>query len=245
MEKVLFISDLHLKSMQEEKAQILLRFLVSIQPEAKNTTLFLVGDIFDLWLGGHNYFVKKFKPLISEIKKFITAGGKVYYFEGNHDLHLTHFFEWNLGCQVYREAETFLFGETTVRVEHGDQMDLSDKGYLFLRWLLRTSPVTGLILNLPGPVVGKIGDMASQTSRNYTDSKRDTSHILKVMHDHAHAMHDKKPFDAIITGHVHLRDEYHFQVHGKTVKSFNLGCWDDKAMALEFDGQNWKWFELT
>ena len=230
--------------MQEKKAQIFLRFLVSLQPQAKDTTLFLVGDIFDLWLGAHNYFVKKFKPIISEMKKFIEGGGKIYYFEGNHDLHLTNFFEWNLRCQIYREAETFLFGQQTVRVEHGDQMDPEDKGYLFLRWLLRTSPATGLILNLPGPVVAKVGDLASQTSRNYTDNKRDTERILKVMHEHAHKMYDKKPFDVIISGHVHLRDEYHFQVHGKNVTSYNLGCWDDKAMALELSNQNWKWIEL-
>lgn len=231
--------------MQEEKAQILLRFLVSIQADAKNTTLFLVGDIFDLWLGGHSYFIKKFKPLISEMKKFIEAGGKIHYFEGNHDLHLTEFYEWHLGCQVYKEAEIFLFNNQVVRVEHGDQMDPTDRGYLFLRWFLRTEFSHTLIVNIPGMAVAKIGDWASKTSRSYTDNKRNTDHILNAIHEHARNVYKERPYDVLVAGHVHLRDEYHFQDQEKEVVSFNLGCWDDKAVALQLYKDKWTWLELT
>jgi UDP-2,3-diacylglucosamine hydrolase len=242
--KLLFISDLHIKDMQEEKAQILLRFLISIQSQASVTNLFLVGDIFDLWLGSHKYFIKKFRPIIDELKKFLAAGGKVHYFEGNHDLHLNHFYEWGLGCQVYNQASVFTFDNHVIRVEHGDQMDPEDKGYLRLRWFLRTDFSKALILNLPGMAVAKIGDIASKTSRNYTDNKRDPERILNVIHEHARKMHKLSAFDTLVSGHVHIRDEYQFQDNGKNITSYNLGCWDDRPIALQFTLGKWTWVEL-
>jgi UDP-2,3-diacylglucosamine hydrolase len=102
--KAYFLSDLHLKSMQERNSQTLLRFLHSVRDEqlAINGTkdqglraikgasdrhyVFLVGDIFDLWIGKHDYFVSRFKPIVDAIAELVRAGVEVHYFEGNHDL---------------------------------------------------------------------------------------------------------------------------------------------------------------
>lgn len=245
MSNVYFISDLHVNSMQGDKAQVLLRFLISLQPKASDTTLFLVGDVFDLWLGGHSYFADKFKPLIDELSKFTKNGGKLHYFEGNHDLHLKKFWEKKVGAKVYDEPEIFMFDDTVIRVEHGDEMDPNDRGYIFLRWLLRTWPVTMIILYLPGFLVAAIGRWASRTSRTYTNSKRDEEQIANVIHAHALKVYDERHFDVIISGHVHLRDEFHFQKGDKIIKSFNLGCWDDKQLLLCFAKNEWAWINTN
>jgi len=238
---VYFVSDLHIRDMQEEKAQVLLRFLVSLKPD---DVLFLNGDIFDLWLGGHRYFVEKFKPLVDQLRAFIKSGGNVHYFEGNHDLHLRKFWQNEVGAKVYVAPEVFMFDETVIRVEHGDQMDPDDKGYLFLRWLLRTWPLKMVILYLPGFLVAAIGRWASGTSRAYTDGKRDEERIADVIHNHAQKVYGERHFDAIVSGHVHLRDEFHFQKDGKIIKSFNLGSWDDKPSVLSFSNDEWAWLTL-
>lgn len=227
--------------MQDQKAQVLLRFLVSLKPD---DTVFFNGDIFDLWLGGHSYFVDKFRPLIDQLGNFVKSGGKVHYFEGNHDLHLKKFWQGTVGAKVYRGPEIFMFEDAVIRVEHGDQMDPEDTGYIFLRWLLRTWPLTMIILYLPGFLVAAIGRWASSTSRTYTNSKRDEERITNVIHTHAQKVYGERHFDAIITGHVHLRDEFHFQRDGKIIKSFNLGCWDDKPSVLSFSKNEWAWIQL-
>lgn len=231
--------------MQDNKAQVLLRFFVSLRERATHTKLFLGGDIFDLWLGGHQFFQKRFQPLIDELKNLISRGAQVYYFEGNHDLHLSPYWDQIVGAKVFAGPEIFLFDGTTVRVEHGDQMDPDDSGYIFLRWFLRTWPLRAIILHLPGWLVAAIGNWASRTSRNYTDGLRDEERILKVIHAHAQAAADEQEFDALITGHVHLRDEFHFQKNGRSIRSFNLGSWDDKYMVLKLTGGEWSWIGLT
>lgn len=244
MKSYYFLSDIHLRDMQDSKAQKLLRFFISVEPQAKNTVLFLVGDIFDLWLGGHSYFIKKYQPLIDALKKFIFAGGEVHYFEGNHDLHLKKFWQDELGVIVHHQPEYFHLQDEVVRIEHGDQMDPEDRGYIFLRWFLRTTIMTWIIMHLPGFLVAWIGKLMSQTSRIYTNSLRDPQRILRVIHNHANKAFNENAFQVIISGHVHLRDETSFVIGSQKMISYNLGSWDDHCRILKKDNSNWLWIDI-
>ena len=244
MKSYYFLSDLHLRDMHDEKAQKLLRFFSSGHSQASQKVVFLVGDVFDLWLGSHRYFTKKFAPLIEALKNFVINGGEIHYFEGNHDLHLKSFWQDELGIIVHTQPEYFQLDEELVRVEHGDEMDPEDKGYIFLRWLLRTPAMKWIILNLPGFLVGSLGDALSKTSRAYTNSLRDPERILKVIHNHAQKSFRERPFQKIISGHVHLRDETSFIVDGHRMTSFNLGSWDDKHYMLTKHDSSWSWSDV-
>lgn len=241
---VYFLSDLHIRNFQDEKAQKLLRFFISLKKIEKQTQIFLVGDIFDLWLGSHSYFIEKMRPLCEAISEYVQNGGQVYYFEGNHDLHLKNYWQNQLGVHVCEQPQHFQLQGYNVRVEHGDQMDPEDTGYIFLRWFLRTFFMKWIILHLPGMVVAKIGEWASQQSRSYTDRQRNEQKILKVIRSHAHSIAQKHAFDAIITGHVHLRDDYHFDISGQKKRSFNLGSWDHQSTILKLENQIWSWITL-
>lgn len=231
--------------MQEEKAQVLLRFLVSLHENASEKVLFFMGDIFDLWLGDHKYFRKKFAPIVQAVDEFIQKGGQFHYFEGNHDLHLKKFWQYYLGGVVHPGPGVFLFHDKIIRIEHGDQMNPEDRGYLFLRWLLRTWFFKFLIMHLPGPIVSWIGDRASGLSRDYTDGLRDEEKIRKIIRDHAETIYDEKHFDFILSGHVHLKDEHHFTKEDKTVVSYNLGSWDYGYQALQLKNGQWSWLTLS
>lgn len=244
MSKVYFVSDLHIRDVQEEKAQKFLRFLFFLKEQPEPITLVLGGDIFDLWLGGHGYFIKKFKSIVDAIGDLVKSQHHVYYFEGNHDLHLKKFWQDKLGVTVYSDPEFFLFDHSVVRFEHGDQMDPEDHGYHFLRWLLRTPVMTFLILHLPAIIVAKIGDMASRASRNYTDRLRDEERIRKTLHQHAEMIFDERPFDFIIHGHVHLQDEHIFERNDKRATSINLGSWDHTQNVLVLEQGKWSWKSL-
>lgn len=245
MKSYYFLSDLHLRDMQDPKAQTLLRFFISQTDQASNTVVFLMGDIFDLWLGKNSYFIKKYRPLIEAIESFIKQGGEVHYFEGNHDLHLKYFWQDELGAIVHSDPEYFHLEDEVVRIEHGDQMDPEDRGYLFLRWLLRTPVMRWVILNLPGAIIAKIGQMMSKTSRVYTNSLRDPQRILSLIHTHAQKSFSLRAFQVIITGHVHLRDETPFAVSGQKMVSYNLGSWDDRFCVLKKDERGWSWLDLS
>jgi UDP-2,3-diacylglucosamine hydrolase len=235
--KAYFVSDIHLVSPTEEKTQVFNRFLGSI---GDATHLFLVGDIFDLWVGDHSYFSEKFAETVSLIRKLVESGTQVYYFEGNHDLHLTRFWHDRLGVNVHADASDFELNGTRVRVEHGDLINPDDKGYLFLRKLLRTPVIENLAHALPMSIVRMIGERASKASRTYTSSAKELpkEKIRSLIRSHAERVQAADPFDLIITGHVHVEDDFTWKNGTRSIRSVNLGSWFDqpKAFYLEANG---------
>ncbi len=205
------------------------------------THLFLVGDIFDLWVAGHFYFIEKFKPLIEELRRLHALGVEIHYFEGNHDLYLEHFFARVCGFRVHRQFAYFNLGEMRVRVEHGDEMDPADRGYRFLRWLLRTPLLEWLAPRLPDKFVVWLGQRMSEASRQYTSALKTISleRARDVIRAHALGVWNQfKPFDLLVAGHVHVVEDSEFIPVGQSraVRVINLGSWFDGARALKIEG---------
>lgn len=244
MTRALFVSDIHISSAEDPKCLLFLRLLKTCE-ERRIEQLFLVGDIFDLWIADRRFFVERYSLLIEQLRKLVCGGCQVHYFEGNHDLDLELFWQKQVGVEVHTQAQYFALSGMNVRVEHGDQMDPEDRGYIFLRWLLRTPLMKWVIINLPGVVVAKIGQTMSKTSRVYTNSLRDPKRILSLIHTHAQKSFSIRAFQVIITGHVHLRDETAFAVSGQKMVSYNLGSWDDKFCVLKKDECGWSWLDLS
>ncbi len=241
-----FVSDLHILSAEDPRCGRFERFL-SHRLDDQTTHIFLVGDIFDLWVGGHAYFSQRFSNIVETIGKLVRSGVQVHYFEGNHDLHLADFWQGKLGVHVHREFQLFHFGSYRVRVEHGDQMNPDDTGYLILRKVLRTQPVEWLAETLPGEVIQKIGNSMSRSSRKWTSSTfkaRNENAIKKMIRAHAIRAYDHEPFDLMVSGHVHVRDDHQWiPREGERARSIGLGCWlEDRpsdVLCLEPNGPTW------
>lgn len=99
MLQALFFSDLHLSSMNDPRAGSRF-FAFSRCLKGENCShLFLLGDIFDLWIGDHAYFREAYAPIIDEIQRLVSEKVDVHYFEGNHDLYLKSFWDGRLGVE--------------------------------------------------------------------------------------------------------------------------------------------------
>lgn len=246
-----FVSDLHLKSADDPNAKVFLSFLRQLRVDVmapipeRPTHLFLVGDIFDLWVGAHSFFVRQFEDIVSAIEDLVKAGVSVHFFEGNHDLHLSSFWWKRLGVHVHTDSSYFDIAGSMIRVEHGDLINLNDRGYLFLRRVLRNPVIRFLILNLPSVLVSAIGTRASRASRQYTSGKGVSSdEIRNMIRAHAERVFAEKPFDLLFTGHVHLVDDQTMRVSGRIVRSVNLGSWFDQPRAFVLTGQRAEFIEL-
>lgn len=242
--KALFLSDIHLRGSEDPHYLRLLDLLHTLK-EKNITDLFLVGDIFDLWLGRHQIFIKNYSQLIQKIEELTKAGVRVHYFEGNHDLYLKRFWP-QLGVQVYPGPKEFQFEDVCIRVEHGDEFDPKDFGYLFLRWFLRT-PIMQLAERiLPDGLVHWIGQKSSHASRHYTSQIKTMAQetgLIKIR-DFAERRAKQSKFDILIFGHVHIRDEYQFEEAGLVRKSINLGSWLTAPCYYMLEGRKGQFFEL-
>ena len=247
MPSAYFVSDLHIASPDDERAILFMEFLGGLSADQGVTHLFLMGDIFDLWVADHRYFVERYADIVGEVRRLRDEGVEIHYFEGNHDLHLDRFWADELGLTVHSGPEYLTLRDVTLRLEHGDQMDPDDRGYRFLRWFLRTPPVRFLICNLPGPLIAKLGDRASATSRVYTNEMKvisDKDAIAKIR-AHAELVHAQQPFDVIVSGHVHVRDDFESSSTSGQFRSINLGSWLDAPCFLRIEGNRVELVDLT
>jgi UDP-2,3-diacylglucosamine hydrolase len=242
-----FVSDLHIRSPEDARARVFLRFLRKLSGRENTSHLFLMGDIFDLWIAAHEYFIQRYRALIDEICRLRDEGVEIHYFEGNHDLYLKHFWADRLGLIVHEGPAYVALANRTVRIEHGDQMDPNDRGYRFLRWFLRTPPMKFLAPRLPGNVVVRIGKSASEKSRVYTSEKKTItkSQAVTKIRTHAEKAFKQEPFDLIVSGHVHVRDHYVVEEGKTSFESVNLGTWLEAPCYYVVDGDGGRLVELT
>jgi UDP-2,3-diacylglucosamine hydrolase len=229
----LFVSDIHISSKEDPKYKLFSEFLdhcATIQLDH----LFLVGDIFDLWVADRSYFVENFHGIPERLTRLKGMGVEIHYFEGNHDLDLKLYWQEQLGFDVHENAAYFKLGPLQTRVEHGDQMDPEDKGYLFLRWFLRTPPLKSLGRNLPNQMVKWIGTRASHASRDYTTNVKSATddQSREKVRKHAAQAYQERPFDLFVSGHLHVREDSQ-QDHFRCI---NLGTWLKEPLVLDVSG---------
>jgi UDP-2,3-diacylglucosamine hydrolase len=100
---------------------------------------------------------------------------------------------------------------------------------------------------LPGFFLKWLGETLSAKSRkkskNY--SMNNQADIKQMIRIHAESVYIEKPFDLIITGHMHVVDDYVYNTNGKTVRSINLGTWLNKPIALMVEDSTIEWVELS
>ncbi|MFZ3228658.1 MAG: metallophosphoesterase [Pseudobdellovibrio sp.] len=242
-----FVSDIHLKNINERNGNTLLRFLFYLNKNPKQHQIFFLGDIFDFWVSDGAAFVSHYQQLIDEIGKFKKNGGIVYYFEGNHDFHVDVFWTKKLNIPVYEKQAYFKIGNLEVRVEHGDLINLEDIAYLKYRAFVRHSVMETIGHLLPSTFLKWMGESISLKSRKRTSNyeKINTAKVKDLIRSHAHKSYLEKPFDLIVTGHMHVCDEYLFQENGRKVESINLGTWLDKPRVLKIEDQQAKLIDLV
>lgn len=239
-----FISDIHIKDINERGSITLLRFLRSIKEKNTAAThLFFVGDIFDLWVADSAYFLHKYADFIDLVRDIKKQGVEVFYFEGNHDLHVKHFWEKQLQIPTYTDAEYFKLGKYNVRVEHGDMINDEEVNYKKLRAFLRHPKTEKTLAMIPGKLIGELGNLASTVSRMRTSGMRQnqSEKMRTMIRNYAERTYIQKPFNYLITGHLHVQDDYEFASNAYSV---NLGSWFEGAKALRLDEKGHEFVEL-
>ena len=241
-----FISDIHLTGLKERNGQTLLRFLYYLNQNPKEHRLFLLGDIFDFWLSNGRAFENQYKELVEQIGKLKINGGEVTYFEGNHDFHVDVFWTKKFDIPVVEDQAYFKIDNLDVRLEHGDFINPSDRKYLDYRAKIRHPWIEPIGHIIPGFFWKWFGEKQSRKSRKKTGyyAKNNAEEIKSLVRSHAKRAYDEKRFDLIITGHMHVFDDFTFNHDGKKIRSVNLGTWLDKPRTLMIENGELQTIEL-
>ena len=224
----IFIADAHLRQPTDENYRLLLSFLATLPGTAD--TLYILGDLFEFWVGYPRLVFPQYAPLIEQLRQLQAAGVDLVYFEGNHDFNLGPVFTDDLQARVYPDPAELMVDGRRLFVCHGDQMNPRDHGYRLLRAILR-SPLVGLLPRvLPPAVATRLAHLLDRTCGAPEPAKRrhDPSAVIRTF---AQQCFDAGS-DVVVTGHFHV--PFHERSDGGEIVA--LGDWITDYSYAELSG---------
>lgn len=226
--RAVFIADAHLRQPQDRNYKTLLDFL----DQQKNLDgLFLLGDIFEFWLGYRNLVFSAYIPLLEKLRQLADSGTHLYFVEGNHDFNLGPYFSETLGCKLIPDQKIVEWDGKKLLLSHGDLLN-PNKGYQLLRSFWRSTPIRLLSRVVHPDPVWDFGIWLSNVSRKKKSggASWDPSPLLRPLADSTAAQNA----DIILCGHFHHPLEMQYQ--GKQVVA--VGDWIEQFSYAEMiDGQ--------
>ncbi|MFZ2507314.1 MAG: UDP-2,3-diacylglucosamine diphosphatase, partial [Steroidobacteraceae bacterium] len=127
-----FVSDLHLDPATPEIAARFLRFLGG--PARQSGTLYLLGDIFEAWLGDDDP-EPAHREVIAALASVTARGTLLYLMRGNRDFLLGERFCAESGASLLEDPVVVTIGGERVLLSHGDGLCIDDGAYQRLRAL--------------------------------------------------------------------------------------------------------------
>jgi UDP-2,3-diacylglucosamine hydrolase len=208
------ISDTHIKAPGDEAYLLMESFLDSDNVKSSKLIIFL-GDIFDLMVGSHQFYIKKFETFFLKLENLLQQGKELHFFEGNHDFHLKllminrfknkSFFYHKDHLILKRWGKTFYFS-------HGDDLDWDNKPYKLTKFALRNKLFNSFVDKVPAQMVHYLGAKWSEYSRkknkSYFIDPKIANQIREKFRKNALKLSLSNNYDYVICGHSHIEDEY-------------------------------------
>ncbi len=195
--KAIFLSDAHLRYPDDNNYKLLLDFL---KRQKDLDALFLLGDIFEFWLGYNHVVFSAYVPLLEQLRQLRQNGTRLFFAEGNHDFNMGPYFTETLGCTVIREQKTMSWDGRRLLICHGDLLN-PDPGYRRMRSFWRSLPVRFLARIVHPDLIRNFAFWLCDKSPKHDPEKyhRDPTPDLKAFIDTKSA----DEMEIIICGHYH------------------------------------------
>jgi UDP-2,3-diacylglucosamine hydrolase len=236
--KLYFASDFHLgapsyASSREREAQIV-RWLDTIQADAAE--VFLMGDVFDFWFEYATVVPKGYIRFLGKLAELADAGVKIYFFKGNHDMWMFHYFEKELGATIISNELVIERSGKKFYLHHGDGLGPGDTFYKFLKTFFRSRFCQWLFARLhPNFGVG-IANYWSSHSRIAGEKKDEINDAqrLEFLPIFCRELLKTEYYDYLIFGHRHKTTDMQLNENSRYI---NLGEWVYTTSYAVFDGE--------
>ncbi len=219
--KVAAISDVHVKTPHDDADHLLGHFLT--HPTVINSDyILLLGDIFDLMCGPHPEYLEKFDHLFVLMDLLVKKGKKIFFFEGNHDVHLDKLFKkrWPLGEVVLSQVPVIeeIDGKSYY-FSHGDEHEVKNLSYQRYKKLILSAPLRFVANHvMPYSLLNFLGERASKMSRK-RGSKIYNEDLIKDAFREGVTETTSGKYNFILGGHSHVKDLYLLNDHSTYVNN--------------------------
>jgi UDP-2,3-diacylglucosamine hydrolase len=221
--RTIFIADAHLALPGDLNYQMLLRFLRSL--EGNTETLFIMGDLFDFWVGFPSQPFRQYDALLDALLSLTRSGCRLVYFEGNHDFHLGAVFRERLKAEIHVRPFIQTVQGRRLFLCHGDQINSADLGYRLLRLILHNRFTETVIKHFPPGLALRIKEHLQHTSQAGYQVKSVRWDYRRIIRDFARSVRDLGCV-GLVTGHFHLA--FCEEPDGGSFTILSLGDWMDQ-----------------
>lgn len=221
--RAIFISDAHLRHPQDQNYRHLLDFID--QQQGNLDALFLLGDIFEFWIGYRHVVFSEHLPLLNRLQRLADNGCQLFYVEGNHDFNLGGFFSETLKCTIIPDQQVIDWDGQKFFVCHGDLANQQAKGYRLMRTFWRSSFLKFISKIVPPDIAWRFGNFLCDQSRKKERQQHDPSSLVLPYAKKAMV----KGVDNFICGHFH----YPLQTSINEGQITILGDWIEQFSYLD------------
>ncbi len=230
--KTYFISDLHLDESRPQLFYLLYAFLDAIQHKAD--ALYILGDLFEFWIGDNIIDTsagKPYRPLINKLRALSDSGVSLYFIQGNRDFLAQHQFVARIGASLLPDQQVINLYGTPTLIMHGDTLCTDDKGYQRMRWLFRRKIIQKIYLSLSEERRARQAGSVRHATRKTTRQK--AYNIVDVNQQAVEKVMTQAGVSQLIHGHTHRPKIHNIDLNGQSAQRIVLGDWHDKACYLE------------
>ena len=221
----LFVSDLHLHEKLPLTTQAFLSFL---QIQVKQTEkLYLLGDIFESWVGDDEMNSPYHRPLIAALRAVSDSGVALFWMAGNRDFLVGERFATATGLTLLPDPFIITLAEQRVILTHGDAQCTDDRAYMAFRAQVRQPQWQQQFLSLPLEQRQQIAASLRQESR--TAQHNAAPEILDVNPDTVQLLFDTSQARIMIQGHTHRPACHHYLQNDQNLTRYVLPDWELEA----------------
>jgi UDP-2,3-diacylglucosamine hydrolase len=218
--RTIFLADAHLVAPTEPNYRLLLRFLREL--EGNTETLFIMGDLFEFWLGFPSNPFRQYDEILVALQSLVSSGCRLVYFEGNHDFHMGPTFSQRLGADIHCGPAIMTVQGRKLLLCHGDQINYADYGYRFLRLLLHNRLVAAGIKYVPPSLAVRVSRYLQRNSRASYLAKSQRWNYQEIIRAFARSARGQG-CDGLVTGHFHTA--FCEELDGSPFTILSLGDW--------------------
>lgn len=218
--RTIFLADAHLTSPDDLNYSLLLRFLRDLEGNAES--LFIMGDLFDFWLGFPSQPFHQFDAVLNALQALKRSGCHLVYFEGNHDFHLGDIFRNRLEADIHTGPAILTLQGRRLFLCHGDQINRADHGYRLLRMILHNRITAAAVNRFPPALALTIKERLQRTSKAGYHVKTNRWNYREIIRAFARSAREQG-CQGLITGHFHLA--MCEELDGSPFSILSLGDW--------------------
>ena len=223
-EEILFISDLHLALDKPEITRRFFDFLENRAPKA--SALYILGDLFDAWIGDDDPTPPNFK-IRSQLKLLTQSGTKVYFQPGNRDFLLGKRFCLETGITLLNDYTVIdLMGSATL-LTHGDLLCTDDLPYQTFRTKSHTPEWQAYVLSKP--LLIRLLAARWYRFRSYLHKRKKSQTIMDVNQETVVRVMQEQNCLRLIHGHTHRPNIHNFLINNRAAQRFVLSAWSKET----------------